>query len=217
MKDIGGRSNRIATQIQTETCFLSSSNQSVGSSLITCDIHISSRHLFLRFNTIGGGNTGMGVMTIVETCLYHLDVVLGDSWFLGKLLTKEISHQVQITVEQPAYQSEGEHITALEDSLVVHTAVLKTLFYHGCQRALNHTVGINTHLSQIILCLERSLLEIIRSEGVCIDDDGSLWLGVAILSLQRCGIHGHQYITQITRRINLSSTNVHLESAHTCQ
>ena len=217
MEDIRSRSDGVATQIQTKTCFLSSGNQSVGSSLVSCNIHISSRHLLLRFDAISCGNTGMGVMTIVETSLHHLDVVLGNSRLLGELLTKEISHQVQVAVEQPADQSEGEHITALEHGLVIHTGVGQAFLHHGCQRTLDHSVGINTHLSQIILCLESGLLQIVRTKRVCIYDNGSLRLGVTILSLQCGGIHRNENIAQITRGIDFTCTDMYLESAHTCQ
>ena len=44
-------------------------------------------------------------MSVVVASLDHLDVGLGNSRFLGKLLFQEISHEVQVAVEEPAHQT----------------------------------------------------------------------------------------------------------------
>ena len=115
-------------------------------------------------------------MSIVITCLHHLDVILCDSRFLGEFLFQEVGDQGEVTVEEPADQSEGEHITAFQDRLVVHACVSQTILDHRRQRALDDTVGVDTHLAQVILTLKLCFLQVFGTEGVCVDDNRCLWL-----------------------------------------
>ena len=90
---------------------------------------------------------GVRVVTVVVASLHHLDIVLCNGRFLGKLLAQVVCYQVQVAVEEPAYQSQRKHIATLENSLVVHTRVSETVFYHLCQGALDDAVGIDVQLS----------------------------------------------------------------------
>ena len=102
----------------------------------------------------------MCVVTVVITSLNNLDVSLSDCRLLSELLAEEVSNEVKVTAEEPAYKTEGEHITALEHSLVIHTSISKSLLHNSCDRALDNTVRINTHLTEIVLSLESSLLKV---------------------------------------------------------
>ena len=105
MKDIGGRSNRIRAEIQFQSRFFSCGYQSVCRCLITSNIHITSWHLIFRLDTISGWNWSVNIMSIIISSLHHLDIILGNSRFLGKLFTQEVSHQIQVTIEEPTYKS----------------------------------------------------------------------------------------------------------------
>ena len=63
----------------------------------------------------------MCVVSIVVTCLNHLDVGFSHTRLLGKLVLEEVERNVQVAVEEPADQSEGKHVTTLEHRLHVHT------------------------------------------------------------------------------------------------
>ena len=154
----------------------------------------------------------MCVVTVVVTSLDNLDVSLSDSWLLSELLTEEVSNEVEVTAEEPANKTKGEHVTTLEHSLVVHACVSKSLLHDSCDRALDNTVRINTHLTEIVLSLESSLLKVALSERISINDDSCVWLSVTVLSLKGCSIHGYKYITLVTRSINLTCTDVNLET-----
>ena len=154
-------------------------------------------------------------MTVVEASLHHLDVVLGYCGFLGELLAQEIIDQVEVTVEQPAHQSEGEHVAAFQHRLVVHAAVGQTVFHHLRDGTSHHTVGVDAHLAQVVIGLESRLLQVVRTETVGINDDGGLGLGIAVLCLERRGVHRHEHVAQVTRGIDLTLTNMHLKSRHT--
>ena len=159
----------------------------------------------------------MGVMTVVESCLHHLDIVLCYLWLLGEFIAKEVGNKLKVAIEEPAYNSKGKHIAALQHRLVVHATVGKAVLNHCCQRALHYAIRVNTHLAEIILTLELGLLQVFRTETVSVDDNSGLRLGILVLSLERCGIHSHQHITLVTWREHLSRTNVHLESRHTSE
>ena len=154
----------------------------------------------------------MGVVTIVKASLNNLDIVLCYLRLLGELLTKEVCNEVEVAVEKPAHYSQRKHVAALQYCLVVHSTVGKTVFYHLSQRALHHAVGIDAHLTKIVLGLELSLLQILWAKAVGVDDYRSLWLGIFILCFQGCRIHCHQDVALVTRRIYTSGTNVNLKS-----
>ena len=120
MEYICCRSDRIRTQVEAQASLLGSCNEAVGRSLVTRDVHIASRNFVLGFYTIDVDGAGMGVVTIVPTSLNHFDVCLGDCWLLGELLFQEVCHEVQVAVEEPADQTQCEHVTALHHRLVVH-------------------------------------------------------------------------------------------------
>ena len=151
-------------------------------------------------------------MSVVEASLHHLDVVLGDGRFLGKFLAQEVGHEVQVAVEEPADQTQRKHVAALQDGLVVQSRVGQALFHHRGQRALDHAVGVNAHLAQVVVRLKLRLLQVVGAEGVGVDDDCSLRLGVAQLRLQRRGVHRHEHVAQVTRRVHLACSDVHLEA-----
>ena len=96
-------------------------------------------------------------MTVVVTGLHHEYIVLGDSRFLGKFLSQEVCHQVQVAVKQPAHQSECKHVAAFQHALVVHSAVFQTVLHHLGDRTLHHPVAVDAHLCEIVvggkLCL----------------------------------------------------------------
>ena len=86
------------------------------------------------------------------------------------------------------------------------------ILHHRRNRAGNHAVGIDAHFSDVIRCLELRLLQILRTEGVGVDDDSGVGLGVAQLRLEGSGVHGHEHVALVTRRIDLAGTDVHLET-----
>ena len=159
----------------------------------------------------------MGVVTVVVASLNHLDVSLSDGGLLGKFILEEVEHQVQVAVEEPAYQSQCKHIAAFQDGLVIHSRVCQGVFHHLCDGALDNAVGIYAHLTEIVFRLEGSLLQVVGTERIGIDDDGGLWLGILQLRLQRSSVHGHQDVGLVARRVNLSGTDVHLETGDTRQ
>ena len=217
VKHVGGRSDRVGTEVEFQPRLLGSGYQSVGCCLVSCDVHISSWLLCLRLDAIDVCCRRVGVVAIVISCLHHLDVVLCDGRLFGKLLAKEVCNETEVAVEEPAHQAQREHVAALQYSLVVHTRVFQAVLHHLCQRALDDAVGVDAHFAQIVFCLEGSLLQVVRTEGVGVDDDCSLWLGIFVLSFQRCGVHCHEHVALVARRIYLAFADVHLESRHTGQ
>ena len=214
VQDVSSRSNRIRTQEETQTSLLGSSNQTVRSGLVAGDVHIASGHFLFRIDAIGGRHARVGVMAIVITSLHHLDIVFCNSRFLGKFLAQEIGNEAQVAVEQPAHQSQRKHVAALQDGLVVHAGILQALFHHSRKRTSHHAVGVDAHLAQIVFGLERSFLEVFRSERVGVDDDGSLRFSIAVLCLERSSVHSHEHVAEVARGIHLACTDVHLETRY---
>ena len=124
----------------------------------------------------------------------HSDVSLGHFGLLGKLLAQEGFRSVEVAVKQPAYQTHGKHVAAFEHRLVVHTRAGKAVFHHLGDRGCDDIL-LDAHLFDGVVGLELGLVKIRLLEAVGVDDDASGPLCKFILSLQRCGVHGHQYVT----------------------
>ena len=159
----------------------------------------------------------MHVVTVVITSLYHLDIAFCYGRFLGEFLAQEVGNEVEVAVEQPAYQSQRKHVAALQHGLVIHSAIGKTVFHHLCDRTSYYPIAVDAHLSEIVGCFKLSLLKIFFTEAVGIDDDCGLWLGILILCLQRGSVHSHQNITEVARGMHLACTDMHLETRHTSE
>ena len=164
MQHVCGRSDGIAAQVELQTGLLGSGDETIGSGLVAGDVHITAGHLVLGLNAVYVCHTAVCVVSVVVSGLDNLDVGICHSGFLGKLLAQEIESDFQVAVEQPAHQSQGKHVAALEHALYVHSAVLETILYHGGQGAGNHTVGVDAHLAQIIGGLEGCLFQILGTE-----------------------------------------------------
>ena len=215
VQDIGSGSDRIRTEEETQTGFLGGGNQAVRGGLVAGDVHVASRHLLFRLDAVGGGHARVGVVTVVITSLNHLDVILCNSRLLGKLLTQEIGNEAQVAVEQPAHQTQGKHIAALQDGLVVHACVFQAVLHHRGQWAGHHAVGVDAHLAEVVVGLEGSFLQVFRTKRVGVDDNRSLRLSIAVLRLERGGIHRHEHVAEVARGVHLTCTNVHLKTRDT--
>ena len=156
-------------------------------------------------------------MAVVVARLYHLDVSFSNLRLLGKLLFQIVESDVQVAVKEPAHQSQGKHIAALHHSLVVHAAVSQRVLHHLCQPAGNHPVGVDAHFVEVVVSLEVSLLEVGSLEGVSVNYNSGIRLGVRVVHLQRSRVHSHQHVTLVARRIDLLGTYVHLKTAHACK
>ena len=159
----------------------------------------------------------MCVVTIVVSCLYYLDISFGQSRLLCKLLLKVVGRHVEVAVEEPAHESQCKHVAAFGHGLHVHARVGQAVFHHLGDRTCNDAVGVDAHLAEVVGGLECSLLEVLRSERVGIDDYSRPWLGISVLGLECCGIHGHEHVAEVARGIDLFCSDVYLETRNTCQ
>ena len=215
VKNIRCRCDGIRTKVEFQSGLLGSSNETISRSLVARNVHVTARHLVLSLYTIYICHTAVRVVSVIISSLNDLDVCLCHFWLLGKLLTQESKRNVEVAVEEPAHQSKGKHISTLADALDVHTTVLQTILHHRRKRTGNHSVGIDTHLTKIVLGLELRLLQVLGSEAVGINNDGSIGLGKTILRLEGSSIHSHKHIALVAGCIDLSGTDVYLESTDT--
>ena len=217
VQHVGGRGDGVRAEVELQARLLGSSDEAVGCGLVARDVHIASGHLVLRLDAIDVCHARVSVVSVVVARLNHLDVGLGHTRLLGKFLLKEIEGDVQVAVEEPAHQSECEHVAALQHGLHVHARVSQTVLHHLRDGAGNHTVGVDAHLAQIVFGGESRLLQVGRAEGVGVDDDGSTWFSILVLSLECCSVHGHEHIALVAWRIDHVGSDVYLKTAHTRQ
>ena len=212
VEHISGGSDGVGTEIEAQTGLFGSGNQAIGCGLVAGDVHIASLHLVLRLDAVCGGHAGVHVVAIVVAGLHHLDVVFGDGGLFGEFLTQEVGHQVKVAVEEPANQSECEHVAALQYRLVVHSAVGQTILDHCRERTSHHPIGVDAHLAEIVVGLESCSFKVFGSETVGVDDDGGLRLCKLVLCLECGRIHAHQHVTLITGGINPALADVYLKA-----
>ena len=158
----------------------------------------------------------VGVVSVVVTRTDNLDVGLSNGGFLGKLFAQIVLGNSEVAVEEPAYQTEGKHVAALQHGLVVHTRVSQTIFHHLCDGGGNHIL-LDAHLGNGVFSLEGSLLQVALLETVCINDDTSRGLRKLILCFQCGSIHRYQHVALVTGSKHFACTDVHLESRYTCK
>ena len=217
MKDVGGRGDGIGTEEELQPGLLGCCHQSVGCGFVAGDVHIAAGHLVARLDAIGGGHGSMGIAAIVVASLDDPDIVFGNGGLLLELLTKEAERQFEVTVEEPADKAQGKHITAFQYRLVVHTRISETVFHHLRYRTGHHTVGIDAEFQQVVVALKLCLLQVGRTKGIGVDDDGGLRLRIAQLRLQGSGIHGYQDVAEVAGSQRLTFGDMHLKAAHTRQ
>ena len=71
----------------------------------------------------------MDIVSVVITIGQRLDVRLSDNRLLGELVLQHVHCRVERTLEQPANQSEGEHVLATERGFVIETKLGQSLFH----------------------------------------------------------------------------------------
>ena len=144
------------------------------------------------------------------------DIRLGNSGFLGKLGAQEALGNGQVAVEEPAHQSEGKHVAALQHGLVVHARVGEAVLHHLRDGRCDNIL-LNAHFGNGVVGLEGSLLKVSLLETVRIDDDASRRLGKLVLRLEGGSVHRYQHVAQVAWGKHLAGSDVNLEAAHACQ
>src|SRR3712207_9398857 len=104
--------------------------------------HVAAGCLGLAVDAVGGGHAGVYVVAVIVARVDHLNVVVGYLWLLGELVAEEVLDETEVSVEQPAHDTEGKHVAAFEDGFVVHAAVGEAIFHHGGDGAGHDTVLI---------------------------------------------------------------------------
>ena len=113
MEHVGGGRDGIAAQVELQASLLGSSYEAVGRGLVAGDVHVASGLLDLGLYAIDVGSRRVGVVAIVIASLNDTDVGLGDGRLPGELLAQEVVGHIEVAAEEPAHQSESEHIAAL--------------------------------------------------------------------------------------------------------
>ena len=202
-------------EVELQSGLLCCGDEAVGCCLVARDVHVATGHLVLRLDAIATSHARVCVVSVVVAGLDNLDVGFCQLGLLGEFLPEEAEGDVEVAVEEPAHEAEGKHVAALEDALGVHPAVLKAVLYHRGEGAGYHSVGVNAHLAEVVFRLELCFLQVLGAKAVGVDDDGGTGLGVAVLCLQCCSIHGYEHVAEVAWRIDLSCTDMDLKSADT--
>ena len=160
VQDIRSRCNRIRTQIQLQTCFLSCGHQTVCSSLVAVDVHVFSRlFLCLAWHGITHRYRSMSILTKMITIVKHLHISFSNFRFLGKLFAQDFFAHLHITMEQPAYQPQSKHVLCSQDRLVVQPAILQAFLTHSSD-SCRHDFILNTQFRKGIFQRKLGLFQI---------------------------------------------------------
>jgi len=182
MQHVRSRRNGIRPQEKPLAGFLSRSDKSVCSSLIAHDVHILTGLFRLGFHFISMGHRGMRICPVIISGLDNLYIGFCHGGLFGKFLTQHIERYLQVAVEQPAHQSERKHVTAFQNSFVVHARVSQTGFDHLGDRSSNHIV-FDAQLLYRIIRRESGLLQIFGLETIGVDNNTCCRFGISVLGL----------------------------------
>ena len=152
-------------------------------------------------------------MPIVVAVGQGFDVGLGDVGLLGKLGLEHRHGVVERTVEEPANESEGEHVLTPHSGLVVE-AILGQSIAHHRRDGGGHELHLfrEAKLFDRVVGLELSLLEVTLSEGVRVDDDDGALAQILDVDLERGGVHGHEHIGLVTGGVDLLCAQMDLKA-----
>ena len=150
-------------------------------------------------------------MSVVVSGVEDLDVGFCHVGFLSEFLAQELFGCVKVSVEEPADESYGEHVAALEHGLVVHSGVGEAVLDHlgdgGCDDVL-----LDAELLDGVVGREFCLVKVGLLEAVGVDDDACGLLGELVLCLERCGVHGNEHVAEVAGGEDLVGSHVYLET-----
>ena len=115
---------------------------------------------------------------------------------------------------EPADEAESKHVAAFQHGLGRHTFVGQAFLDHACDGACHDAVGVDAHLAEIVIAVEVGFLQVDGAEGVGVDDDTSLWLGILILRFESSGVHGYEHVAFVARCIDFTLADVYLIARH---
>ena len=72
----------------------------------------------------------MGIGAVIITVVQYFYICCGNLGLFSKLLAKHVFCSFEVTVEEPANQSQCKHVFATEYSFVIQSGIFQTLFAH---------------------------------------------------------------------------------------
>ena len=114
VEHVSGRSNGIGAEIEFQTGLFGGGDETVGGGLVSRDVHVASALLVVSIDIVDVGCAAVGVVPKVITGLDDADVSFGYFGLLGKFLAQEVKGYLDVAAVEPAHESEGEHVAALE-------------------------------------------------------------------------------------------------------
>ena len=103
----------------------------------------------------------------MESCY----VSLTDDLLLSKLLADEVLSLLEGSVKEPRDDTQCEHVLAPQSASSVHIHILEYLLNHRADGTCEDSVGVEPQLLDGIVRLVESLLEILLSTRVAIDNN----------------------------------------------
>ena len=216
MQHVGCGSNGVGAEEQLQAGLFGSGNESVSCSLVSGDVHVSARHGGFAFNLICMGYGSMGVVSVVVSCMNDFDVGFGHFGLFGEFLADEVLGNLQVAVEEPAYEAHGEHVAAFQYRLVVHAGVGQAVFYH-LRDGGGDDILLDAHFFDRVIGLEGGFFQVGLLESIGINNDTGSRFSKLVLGFQCGGVHGYQYVAFISRGIDFVRSDMHLESGYAGQ
>ena len=157
------------------------------------------------------------VLAVVVAVGQHFHVRRDQGGFLLELVLQEMDGVVNGAVEEPAHQTQREHVLRADDGFVVETRVFQALFRERRQRHGNDLHRLfQAQLHEGVVGLVEGFLQVLGREGVHVADNHGVVVDILHVHLQRRSVHRHQHVRFVTGRID-ALTQLHLKTAHTAQ
>ena len=157
----------------------------------------------------------MDIVAIVVTALDDKFVGGIDLGLLGKLRLEELQWSLHGSVKEPADETQGKHVAALQLGLQVHASVLECLLNHRCNGSFND-LSLEIQLLVGVIGCVKGFVESSLSESVNVNDGSTTLAQELCVLLERSRVHCYQYITLVTRGVH-TVTDVNLKTRNATQ
>ena len=158
----------------------------------------------------------MRIGRVVVACVYGPLVGFGHGGVLAGELGVEVTLGVILrTVVHVEADAQRKHVLALDHRLVVKAHVGQSGACHGCDVGDDDVVVLESELGDGVKRCVARLLDMLLGERVAVDYDRCVLLEPLAVSLERCGVHGHQHVAEVARVGHLARAEVYLKSRNT--
>ena len=213
-QDAGSRSDGIGTAEKRSARFLGGCDEAPGDRLVSRNIAVQPFFHIGRNDSVGIGDS-LYVRSIVVAVVQDFPVRGYEfRMFFPELLFQIIIYVLDRPVVNIRGHAECEHVLAFVDSLLVKSAVFQAFFGKRSDRRDDDGPVFYLQFGDRIHGHETGLPDPFFIESVFVNKHKRRAFKPPGIRFQRCGIHGHQHVAEISRSSDMAGTEMYLKTGN---